>query len=808
MPYGRGGSSPLLGTRAREFILWLFSFLPLLFSLTSVIIASMIMLDTLNAPQKEAVMTIDGPVLVLAGPGSGKTRVLTHRIAYLIGDIRIPAWQILAVTFTNKAAAEMNHRIEEILEGKPSGLTMGTFHSVCVRFLRREIDTLPYYERDFVIFDTSDQLQAVKQALSDLNRDPKKYPPNKLLNGISNAKNELILPEEYQATNYIAEITKRVYERYQQILQANNAMDFDDLLFNTVLMFEQHPEILAKYQERYRYILVDEFQDTNTAQYRLLTMLADGQQNIFAVGDSDQSIYKWRGADFRNIERFRKAYPTAKQLLLEQNYRSTQIILDAAKAVIQHNPYRVHKDLFTDRQGGAKILLREAYNEMEEAETIVQTISGLMRMGHSGGDFAVMYRTNAQSRQLEEAFVRWGMPYRLVGATQFYRRREVKDMIAYLRLIHNPADAISLDRVLNVPTRGIGLKTRQQLHEWAMANGWQPATALLQLATNPTVQHPFRARAKSALQAFGQMLQAWITLKDTVSVEDLILTVLQQTDYKAYLNDGTQEGEDRIENVMELLNVASEADDETTLGEFLEGVALVAETDNLETAVDAPTLLTLHAAKGLEFPAVFLTGLEDGILPHNRSLDDSDELAEERRLFYVGLTRAKDRLYLSYAFRRTVFGDTHITTPSRFLADIPEHLLEAGSTKQRRKQAKQRASSWETPTTNRPTKKTTAWSPSSRRATTPPPTRKPAPEPSKNLPKPNASLADEVVEQRPFAPTIANFKTGETVSHKKFGTGTVIESKLVGNDEEVTVAFKSAGIKRLMASFAKLERLS
>ena len=432
-------------------------------------------LNGLNAQQKTAVTAQPGPVLILAGPGSGKTRVLTHRIVYLMREVNVAPWNILAVTFTNKAAKEMNHRIENLLDAHPRGLTMGTFHSVCARILRRETENLTYYSRDFVIFDTADQLQVVKQVLKELNLDDKKFPPPKLLNGISNAKNELITPDIYASTNYISEVTRRVYEQYQLTLQANNAMDFDDLMMNTVLLFDERPDILQTYQEKYQHILVDEFQDTNTTQYALLQRLAAQHNNIFAVGDSDQSIYKWRGADFRNIQRFQEAYPDAQVVLLEQNYRSTQTILDAAKAVIKHNQNRVHKDLFTKRQGGEPIVIGEAYNDLEEGDIVISTIQSLLLDGYSPGDIAVMYRTNAQSRVLEEAFVRNNMPYRLVGATQFYKRREVKDIIAYLRLVHNPLDSVSFNRIVNVPTRGIGAKTLQNLQAWATANQWQPA---------------------------------------------------------------------------------------------------------------------------------------------------------------------------------------------------------------------------------------------------------------------------------------------------------------------------------------------
>ena len=773
------------------------------------------LLERLNPAQRDAVSAPPGPLLVVAGPGSGKTRVLTHRIAYLIQEMNVSPWHIMAVTFTNKAAREMEHRIEGLLDGRPQGLNMGTFHAICARLLRREVDNLTHYQRDFVIFDTADQLQVVKGALGELRLDDKKFPPAKMLNGISTAKNDLITPDTYQATNYIGEVTRRVYEYYQLALQTNNAMDFDDLLMQAVLLFDERPDVLAKYQHRYVHILVDEFQDTNATQYRLLRQLAGESNSLFAVGDSDQSIYKWRGADYRNVQNFYRDYPAARTIMLEQNYRSTQVILDAAMGVIRHNSDHMPKKLFTERHGGAKIMVREAYNEGDEAATVVSTIEDLMLQGHNGNECAVMYRTNAQSRALEEAFVAAGLPYRLVGATQFYQRREIKDVIAYLRVVHNPRDAVSLGRVLNVPTRGIGQTTQQQFYLWAAGQGLQPAEALVRLATDADTQHPFTGRAYNALYTFGGQLANWIALSERVAVGDLLDAILRDVRYQVYLDDGTDEGVDRWENVMELRGVAG-MDTELSLADFLQQVALVAETDNLDNAAQATTLLTLHAAKGLEFPVVFITGLEEGLLPHSRSLDNEDELAEERRLFYVGLTRAKDRLYLSHAFRRTTWGDSSVAVPSRFLNDIPETLLEGGGAGQRRRQSIDRASTWgdtrpsdarrptndrRSPTADRrppgraplddrwsnqdrrpPSGSTTAWNSDDRR-----------------LPTPN------VAEPRRDRATAARYKTGQKVRHVKFGEGTVIESKLSGGDEEVTVAFPGVGIKRLMAGLANLE---
>ncbi len=742
-------------------------------------------LSELNPAQREAVTAGSGPVLVLAGPGSGKTRVLTYRVAYLIRQLDVPPWNIIAVTFTNKAAREMLARASKLLDGHSSGLTMGTFHSSCLRILRRESDALSKYQRDFVIFDTDDQRQVVKVAIKDLNLDEKMFPPSKMLNRISAVKNELITVEEFDAGNYRSEVTRRVYERYQQTLIANNAMDFDDLLMNTVLLFDQRPDILERYQAKYQHVLVDEFQDTNMAQYELLQRLSGGYGNLFVVGDADQSIYKWRGADFRNIHRFRERYGDAQIVLLEQNYRSTQIILDAAKSVIRHNPDRVDKELFTDRQGGSLISVRESYNEVEEAELVVDQIKKLEEQGVPNRDCAVMYRTNAQSRVLEEVFIRASLNYRLVNATRFYSRREIKDTIAFLRVVHNPSDSISFNRIINNPPRGIGPKTIQTLQSWAEGNNIQPGQALLQLVTNPDAQHPFTSRAFRALGSIGKKLNAWMTLKESLSVSDLMDTIVEASGYQSYLDDGTDEGRDRWANVMELRGLTMQFE-ELDLSEFLEQVALVSDVDDLEEDPDVPTLLTLHAAKGLEFPIVFIVGLEEGMLPHSRSLEDAEELAEERRLFYVGLTRAKDRVYLTHAFRRTFFGMTEVTSPSRFLLEIPDELLEGGSTSQRRQDSIDRASSW-------------SWQPKTSISQ-----EREHSGGNKNLPEPYTWRLEDSKSKGPSA-VEAEFRTGQKVRHGKFGEGIVIESKVTGADEEVVVAFSDLGVKKLVASLARLE---
>ncbi len=733
-------------------------------------------LEGLNPQQHQAVTASPGPTLVLAGPGSGKTRVLTHRIAYLVGEAGVPPHRLMAVTFTNKAASEMKHRVEQLLEGQLKGLTLGTFHSICARFLRREAAHLPV-TRDFVIFDASDQEALAKQAVRDLNLDDKRYKPAALLNKISAAKNELIGPEEYAAATYIAEITKRVYARYQALLVANNALDFDDLLGAVVRLFSELPDVRQKYQRAFDHVLVDEFQDTNTAQYALLRHLAAGHRNLYAVGDPDQSIYKWRGADYRNVRRFQDDFPDALTILLEQNYRSTQIILDAAMAVIDRHPGRTRKQLFTERAGGVKVQAYEAYNEAEEAQFVIDAIAELVRRGpYQPSDCAVMYRTNAQSRAVEEAFIRAGLPYRLVGAQRFYGRKEIKDLIAYLRLIHNPADSVSLLRVINTPPRGIGGKTLEQLQQAAGAAGLSAADLLRDLGENGSQSRyaaQFGGRAGSALAQFGQLLHHWITARDELSVVQLMDVVLERTGYRDYLRDGTDEGDDRWANVLELRGVAAEEDDRP-LSEFLEQVALVSDQDTVDEAGQAPLLLTLHAAKGLEFPIVFIVGLDEGVLPHQRSFDDPEAMHEERRLMYVGMTRAKDHLFLLRAFRRSLYGDSSLSEPSRFLDDIPDHLLSGNLPRSPGPAGRAGADDYQPPATSaqRAYRRATTWE-----------------------------------THAPAAAQAAQYRSGQRVKHAQFGEGMVIESKLSGGDEEVIIAFEAVGIKRLAANVARLEVL-
>ncbi|MBC8249355.1 MAG: UvrD-helicase domain-containing protein, partial [Anaerolineales bacterium] len=636
-------------------------------------------LKNLNPAQREAVQAIEGPVLVLAGPGSGKTRVLTHRVAYLVSECGVDPYNIMTVTFTNKAAQEMKGRLHHLLGQRLRRLTIGTFHSICSRILRREAERLDV-SSDFVIYDQSDQLGLVRQALKDLNLDDKMYRPQAMLGTISRAKNELIGPEAFAPQTYWQEVAGRVYTRYQELLLANNAQDFDDLLMNAVHLFTRHPDVLTKYQRRYLHILVDEFQDTNTAQYALVKRLAEKNGNLFAVGDEDQSIYAFRGADFRNVHRFRRDYPDARIVLLEQNYRSTQTVLDVAEAVISHNTHRTPKDLRTEKGRGLPIVVHEAYNEQEEAQYVVDQIALLTAEGTCRpGDCAIMYRTNAQSRVLEDAFVRAGLPYKLVGATRFYARREIKDVVAYLRLVYNPRDSISLDRIINVPARGIGAKTRGDLEEWAGDLKVPIHTALQMLREEPEgATVPFSTYACNVLVSFSELLDGLMAAREKLNVLELLDLILEKSGYSAYIRDGTEEGEDRWNNIRELRTVAQEyleLSPGESLSTFLEEVALVSDIDNLDEAANAPTLLTLHMAKGLEFPVVFIVGLEDGLFPHSRSFDDPEAMEEERRLCYVGITRAKERVYLVHAFRRTMYGESQVGEPSRFIADIPDQLI-------------------------------------------------------------------------------------------------------------------------------------
>lgn len=705
-------------------------------------------LDGLNPQQRAAVEAPDGPTLILAGPGSGKTRVLTSRVAYLIGARHVYPYRIMAVTFTNKAAREMRDRLTHLAGADKTGdLTLGTFHSICARLLRREAHHAGL-DRDFTIYDSDDQLSVVKAALAELNLDEKKYKPASIHAAISAAKNELITPERYTPDSYFSEIAGRVYARYNAILRANHALDFDDLLMETVLLLRRNATVCEKVQERYLHVLVDEFQDTNIAQYELIKLIAGKHGSLFCVGDVDQGIYAWRGADHRNVLRLREDYPNLNIIALEQNYRSTQTILDAAMAVIKQNPNRIHINLFTQRGHGPKIAVREMFNEDDEAQYVVDTIAELVRQqAAEPGEIAVMYRTNAQSRAIEDAFVRAGMPYRLVGATRFYARKEIKDVLAYLRIVNNPADVVSLQRVINVPPRGIGEKTFAPLEAAARAGG----ITCLDVLT----QGDLAGRGARALKEFGALWAQWVRLRNELSVGQLFDHIIQTSGYKDYLKDGTEEGDERWANVMALRNVAAEAGD-ASLSEFLNDVALVSEVDNYDDNANAPTLLTLHAAKGLEFKVVFIIGLVEGVLPHSRSMDDPEKMAEERRLMYVGITRAKERLYLLHPFRRSQWGESDIAEPSRFLADLPDEVVD--SKPRKRKEFLRDTATW------------------------------------------NSALRPAAAETQ--------FKPGDRVLHPRFGRGLVLRSTRARDDEEVEVFFEDAGGKRLSAALSGLKKLN
>jgi DNA helicase-2/ATP-dependent DNA helicase PcrA len=727
-------------------------------------------LDKLNKQQKNAVTAGNGPVLVVAGPGSGKTRVLTQRIAYLIAEEGVRPWQILAVTFTNKAAKEMQERVRKLLPDQAiEGIMLGTFHSICARILRREAEHLPI-QSNFVIFDTDDQERVVKSVIRELNINEKLYRPASVHVAISRAKNELIDAEHYPTTTYRDEVVKRVYAEYQKRLVASNAVDFDDMLVYTAKLLEDNPSVREKYAQRFRHVLVDEFQDTNLAQYALVKELASHHKNIFCVGDPDQSIYAWRGADWRNIQRFEQDFPDAQTILLEQNYRSRQTILDAAMGVIDRARNRRKKRLFTDRGEGEKIFFYEAPDDYAEASFVVDTLAQLVASRQfEPGDCAVMYRTNAMSRLLEEAFLQARLPYRLVGAQRFYGRREVKDIIAFLRLTHNPADEASLDRIINVPPRGIGEKTLTTLHMVARQNNLQPGEILLDLARGADSPYwsSFTGRASLSLSDLGGMLGTWRVAAQSLTIPELFDRVVNDVSYKEYIDDESEEGEDRWENVLELKRLAEEYVTRT-LDEFLENIALISDQDTIAEG-NVPTLLTLHAAKGLEFGAVFIVGLDDGILPHSRSFDEPEQMEEERRLFYVGITRAKDKLYLVRSIQRGGRGAAEETYPSRYLDDIPTDLLVGKTRTGRSLKGSVPESRWVEPAE-------TKWQ-------------------THRTQGRFASVRDSV------------YRAGTRVKHPSWGEGIVLDSRIQDDDEIVDVVFNSVGIKRLSANLANLKIL-
>lgn len=629
------------------------------------------LLAGLNPPQIEAVKTTEGPLLILAGAGSGKTRTLTHRIAHLVSSQGVSPYNILAVTFTNKAAGEMRSRVSKLLGKHEQDRNfmpfLGTFHGICVRILRQEAQTVGFSPQ-FLIFDSQDSLSAIKQAMRELAIDEKRYAPRLMQNLISSAKNELISAKDYATiAQGPAQLTAaKVYHRYQALLKQAQAFDFDDLLLRTVQMFKQYPDILTKWQSQFRYILIDEYQDTNRAQYELVKLLAAGHHNICVVGDDWQSIYSWRGANYRNILDFEKDYPKAKVIKLEQNYRSTKQILAAAQAVITKNQARSDKKLWTAQEGGAPIGLHQVGSEVQEAELIVQTVQDSLAAGRSLADFAVLYRTNAQSRSLEEAFIRYGVPYKVVGGIRFYERKEIKDVLGYLRLIYQPDDSVSFERVINVPPRGLGRKSLQVFMTHHRRSG-QP---LLQSLAEAKSIEGLTPRAAQSLEQFSQLLQRLTEGSERLKLPKLIELVIKRSGYLEYLNDGSITAAERIENVQELISVAQEYE-AVGLAGFLEEVALISDVDSYDQSSEAVTLMTLHAAKGLEFPVVFIVGLEEGVFPHAQSLIDPEQLEEERRLMYVGMTRAMEELRLVHAASRLLYGRTMHNPPARFIAELP-----------------------------------------------------------------------------------------------------------------------------------------
>ncbi|MGE4273000.1 MAG: DNA helicase PcrA [Desulfitobacterium sp.] len=751
-------------------------------------------LEDLNPVQRQAVEHREGPLLILAGAGSGKTRVLTYRIAHLIAQ-GIEPWNILAITFTNKAAQEMRERVYSLVGSEGRGLWVATFHSACVRILRNEIGYLPGYSRSFVIYDSGDQLALVKSCMKELALDEKKFAPRAILSTISDAKNKLQTPDDFsrRATDYFEQKVEAVYNLYQKKLIGNNALDFDDIIMLTVRLFRENPEVLAQYQDKFRYILVDEYQDTNHAQYALVNLLAKKYRNLCVVGDDDQSIYMFRGADVQNILDFERDYPEAKVLKLEQNYRSTKYILQAANAVVQNNTERKEKSLWTDNEDGQPIVYYVSENEHDEARYIAERIQRLLNVeGRRFNDFAVLYRTNAQSRVVEERFMREGIPYRIFSGLKFYERMEIKDILAYLRILHNPAEQVSFSRILNVPKRGLGESTLEKILDYATEQEMPVLDAIMEADYIPELQ----SRAKKPLLAFAQLMQELKVLAvEESSVTRLVEEVLKRTGYwDNLMSDKSPEAEARLENIREFLSVTAEYDEKADqyeetveaegmeeavrpgLAGFLEQVSLVAQIDTLDQGDEAVVMMTIHSAKGLEFPVVFLGGMEEGIFPSSRSMLDPVSLAEERRLCYVAITRARERLYLSYAQQRMLYGRTQYNRPSEFFQEIPTHILVDHD------------------------------------PIDPPPTHKQKLRPAtvsagSNSPEGSPwrvgerNIGNPIVE----APGL-DYKVGEKVEHAKFGKGVIVAIKGEGSSAELSIVF-GGEIKKLIAEYAKLVKL-
>ena len=741
----------------------------------------------LNEPQQRAVACIDGPLLIVAGAGSGKTRVLTFRIANLL-EHGVPPYRILAITFTNKAAREMRDRVDTLIGDAAHDVWLSTFHSFCACFLRTEIEHLGTYAKNFVIYDASDTKGLLRECLKELNIDEKHTAPGAVQSHISDAKNRLLDVKAFaaQATDFFAEQVAKIYELYQSKLRANNALDFDDLLMLTVELLSNNEEIRVKYQKKFQYILVDEYQDTNGAQYAITKLLAEGHHNICVVGDADQSIYGWRGADMRNILNFERDYPEATVILLEQNYRSTKNILAAANAVIENNLTRKKKELWTDNPTGDPIIIYEGATEKNEASYIVREVERLHTMFHvKYGDIAVLYRTNAQSRNIEEAFYATGIPYAMVGSVRFYDRREIKDIIAYLRVIYNPRDTLSLLRIINVPKRGLGQTSLGRMMETAA----EYRISLFELITDDQLLSTIpklSAKVRTALEDFAALIFTFMGQVGTRPLHEIVEDMIEESGYAAALEeDKKEDNRDRLENLREFISVAKNFEDgaeegENGLEDFLAQISLISDVDETEQSDGNVTLMTFHAAKGLEFPAVFMAGMEEGLFPHSRTLLDDMEIEEERRTCYVGITRAQRRLYLTYARQRTIYGRTEMSRPSRFLAEIPEELVEhkAADFFAESAHTRERSDVWGRGTSG------------TRRAYMPPP--------------PQHTAADGSVIRPDSA---AKFTAGDAVRHSKWGDGRIVAISGEGEEAELTIAFPGEGIKKFVQKYAPILKL-
>ena len=763
------------------------------------------LLNGLNDRQKEAVEYLDGPLLILAGAGSGKTRVLTYKIAYLLEKKIVKPWEILAITFTNKAAKEMKERVEGLVGAEAQDMWLGTFHSVCVRILKREIELLGY-SRDFNIFDEIDKDKVIKEVMKKLNIDDKIYPTGLIKSEISKAKEVMKDDKQYAKDaqgDFRKEEIAKVYTMYQQTLRTNNSIDFDDIIMLTVQLFLEHPDRLEYYQEKYKYVLVDEYQDTNKTQFLLISLLTAGTGNICVVGDESQSIYGFRGADITNILNFEKEFPSAKIIKLEENYRSTKNILNAANEVIKNNSSKIDKVLWTQNKEGEKINYKTLNNEYEEVEYVVETIDDLCRKENKKySDFAVLFRTNAQARVLEEVFMRTGTPYKLIGGIKFYARKEIKDIISYLKLINNKNDNIALKRIINEPKRGIGDTALDKLDQMAQDKG----VSIFELIQDNLNLAGLRSAGNIIL--FRDMMNDLMSNKETFKVSDLIKRVLKVSGYEDMLNsEGTKETEIRFENLMEFIGVAIEFENENaenTLEDFLDSIALVSDVDNLDESTEAVTLMTMHSAKGLEFDDVFLVGMEEGLFPSKRSIEEDASTEEERRLCYVAITRAKDQLFLTNTKKRTLYGSTSFSLPSRFIDEIPDNLLTEDSIENKESRGIKRQSSFlddeykrvETYLSNRDRVQSTVS------------TFK-----QQNKPKIGVSVESflknlggaTAAPQKQMQPGEMKYKVGMEVKHKKFGVGTIQNIEPEGDDFKLEIMFENSGFKRLMANFTPLE---